>query len=398
MKVIYNLFVALFFCISAFGASIKDSGTRFMETAIKPYIESGECVGAISVLYNNGVQETMCLSWANREEKRPISMEQSFMQCSQTKGFCGVTIAILIEEGKISLDDPVSKYLPEFKNPKVAVKDKDGKVVSLVDAKTPITIRMLMNHTSGVIVEVPTKLAKGWPSISLRETALEASKSHLLFEPETKIRYSNAGIDIAAAVVEVVAKKPWEVFLKERVLDPLGMKDTTFNPTDEHLKNSISLYQYEKGKKPKFILFRSAMPLPHNGDHINASAGAGLWTTAIDQLKFYKMLMNLGVGENGVRILKEETVKNLIATSTRPKDMEKYSLGIFIAKDDWFGHGGAWGTRCFVNWKKKQLKLWVIQGVDSKYMSCNAIRDKAEKEFFKNKESTNLDKYTGRLE
>ncbi len=396
MKFVYNLIIVLLFCVSSF-ADVRDSGTRFMETAIKPYIESGECVGAISILYDNGVQESTCLGWANREEKRAIAMNQSFMQCSQTKGFCGVTVAILIEEGKISLDDPIGKYLPEFKNPKVAIKDEKGNVVSLVDAKTPITIRMLMNHTSGVIVEVPTKLAKGWPSISLRETALEAAKNHLLFEPATKVQYSNAGIDVAAAIVEVVTKKPWDVFLKERVLEPLEMKDTTFNPTDEHLKNSISLYQYAKGKKPEFILFRKAMPLPHNGSHINASAGGGAWTTALDQLKFYKMLMNLGVGENGARILKEETVKNLFATSTRPKEFGKYSLGIFISDDGWFGHGGAWGTRCFVNWQKKQLKLWVTQGVDSKYMTCNAIRDKTENEFFKSKASANIDEYTGRM-
>ncbi len=394
MKILFNIWVVLF-SLTLFGAAAKESNTRIMESAIKPYIDSGDLVGAISVLYDNGVQETTILGWANREEKRPISMEQSFMQCSQTKGFCGVTIAILVEEGKISLDDPVSKYLPEFKNLKIKTKDAEGKEI-LVDAKTPITIRMVMNHTAGFPFEIPSKSKKGWSGVSLKDTVAEAAANPIRFEPATKIQYSNTGIDIGAMVVEVVTKKPWDVFLKERVLDPLGMKDTTFQPTEAHLKNSISLYYYENGKTPEFKAFAGSMPMPYNGPTVFPSAGAGLWTTANDQLKFYKMLMNLGVGDNGVRILKEETVKNLLATSSRPQDMGKYSLGLSIS-GDWFGHGGAWGTNCMVNWKTKQLNLWVVQGLKLKRMPFFSEKNKAANEFFKNKKSVNSDEYTGRV-
>ncbi len=395
MKLLFNFF-ALLFCLSAFGANVSETKISLMESALKPYVESGDLVGAISILYNDGVQDTVCVGWANIEEKRPIDMGQSFMQCSQTKGFCGVTIAMLVEEGKISLDEPVSKYLPEFKNMKVQVKGADGKK-TLVDATTPITIRMVMNHTAGFPFEIPTKMKKGWPALSLRDTAKEAASQPLLFEPSTKVQYSNTGIDIGAAVIEVVTKKPWDVFLKERVLNPLGMKDTTFNPTDKQLKNSISLYKYSKDKKPEFALFSHWMPLPHNGSTVFPSAGAGLWTTANDQLKFYKMLMNLGVGDNGVRILKEETVKNLLATSTRDSKFGGYSLGLGTSKDGWFGHGGAWATNCQVNWKNKQLKLWVMQALNHKDVSCFAARNKASGKFFKAKKSGDNDEYTGRL-
>ena len=88
--------------------------TEFAKKAISPYVENGQLPGAISVFYKDGVQETACLGYADPETKRPITMDDPFMQCSQTKGFCGVTVAMLVEEGKISLDDPVSKYLPEF--------------------------------------------------------------------------------------------------------------------------------------------------------------------------------------------------------------------------------------------------------------------------------------------
>ena len=101
---------------------VRESKTAYASDALKPFVDSGELPGAISVLYNKGLQETACVGWADVDKKIPMSMDRTFMQCSQTKGFCGVTVAILVEEGKLSLDDPVSKYLPEFKELKIAVK------------------------------------------------------------------------------------------------------------------------------------------------------------------------------------------------------------------------------------------------------------------------------------
>ncbi len=371
--------------------------THIVETALKPHVESGMLPGVVSVLIDENAnrQDVACLGWANVEEKRPISMDQMFMQCSQTKGFCGVTIAMLVEEGKISLDDPVSKYLPEFKDIKVREKGKDGKT-QLVPAKSPITIRMVMNHTAGFPFEIPTKVKKGWAGLPLRDTAKEAASNPIGFHPGTRAQYSNTGIDIGAAVIEVVTKKPWDIFLKERVLDPLGMKDTTFNPTDAQLKNSISMYKINKDKAPEFKLFEKWMPLPHNGPTVFPSAGAGLWTTVKDQLKFYKMLMNLGVGENGVRILKEETVKNLLATTTRPEKMGKYSLGLSVSDGGWFGHGGAWNTNCRVNWKDKKLQLWAAQLLNPKAGTWHKDYKKAVDEFFSGKAEKEEDKYVGR--
>ena len=377
-------------------ACVKDSGTKYAADAVMPYVKSGACPGYISVFYKQGVQETACLGWANVEKKVPINMEQSFMQCSQTKGFCGVTIAMLVEEGKISLDDPVSKYLPEFKKLSIRMKNKKGKWEN-VPAKNVLTIRMVMNHTGGFPFETPSKIKKGWSSSSLRDTAREAARNPIRFEPGTRALYSNTGIDIGAAVIEVVTGKPWEVFLKERVLDPLGMKNTTFQPTDEQLANSISMYDVKGGKKAKFRAFNKWMPLPHNGPTVFPSAGAGLWTTANDQLKFYKMLMNLGVGDNGVRILKEETVKNLLASSTRPKGLGGYSLGLNVTKDGWLGHGGAWGTNCMVNWKTKQLRMKVVQ-FNGGPRPWDRAWNKAADKFFKQKfDNAASDAYTGRL-
>ena len=140
---------------------------------------------------------------------------------------------------------------------------------------------------------------------------------------------------------------------------------------------------------------------PYNDSHVFPSAGAGLWSTASDQLKFYKMLMNLGRGENGVRILKEETVKSILAVTTRPENMLGYSLGLNApvkdSEDEWFGHGGAWGTYCLVNWHKKQLRLWVIQSAGGPQPWSGAMEEAAQKFFAQPFNSSDVDAYTGRI-
>jgi CubicO group peptidase (beta-lactamase class C family) len=379
-----------------------DSKTTFARDAVQPFVADGRLPGAISVFYNNGVQETACLGYADVAAKRPITMDDPFMQCSQTKGFCGVTVAILVEEGKISLDDPVSKYLPEFKTLWVKKAQKDGSI-RLVKAKNTLTVRMVMNHTGGFAFELPFfQTMGGWSRrMPLRSVAAMAAALPLQFEPGTRDSYSNVGIDIGAAVVEVVTGRRWEDFLSARVLKPLGMTSSTFWPTKEQQAKMIKTYDVKGGRQAKWILHDPSMQRPYGDDRVFASAGAGLWTTANDQLKFYKMLMNLGVGDNGVRILKEETVKSILAVSTRPTRMGGYSLGLTAPVTDsdtaWFGHGGAWGTTCSVNWHKKQLKLWVVQ-LRGGPRPWDRLRNAAADKFFATKiDNSSADAYTGRL-
>ena len=349
------------------GAEVA-SKTTFARDALKPFTDKGWLPGAISVLYNNGVEETACVCYADVAAKRPITLDDHFMQCSQTKGFCGVTVAKLVEEGRVSLDDPVSKYLPEFETLWIT----DGSTTDvrrLTKAKNVLTLRMCMNHTGGFPFELGNYISMGgWSRrMPLRSVAATAAAEPILFEPGTKEQYSNVGIDIGAAIVEVVTGMRWEDYLKKTVLDPLGMTSSGFVPSEEY-----------------------------GDDRVFASAGAGLWTTARDQLKFYKMLMNLGLGENGVRILKEETVKDILATSTRPKGMGGYSLGLAAGGDNgWFGHGGAWGTNCQVNWKERKLKLVVVQ-LCGQPRPWNAELAKAEEQFFKATVGEG-DDYVGRM-
>ena len=384
--------------------AVKRSDTNFVEETLRPYVESGELPGAISILYKDGVQETCCIGYSDMEKKRPIKLTDIYMQCSQTKGFCGVTMAKLIEEGRVQLDDPVSKYLPEFEKLYVIESSTDSTTVLRL-ARNTLTIRMVLNHTGGFPFEISAKSSKirggGWSGgAELRQVAAIAAASPLLFEPGTTVWYSNTGIDIAAAVIEVVTGMPWDVYLKQTVLDPLGMKHTTFRPTDRQLRKKIELYAVKSGEKAVWVEESPSMQRPYNRYYIFPSAGAGLWTTAEDQIKFYKMLMNLGMGDNGVRILKEETVKNLLAVSTRPADMGGYSLGLTAPVVDsekgWFGHGGAFGTNCSVNWHTKELKMFVVQiTTGEKRWEIPLLR--AQDSFFKYVTDNSVSEYTGRI-
>ena len=380
------------------------SNTNYVRDALQKYVDSGELPGAISILYKDGVQETACIGYADAATKRPIGLDDPYMQCSQTKGFCGVTIAILVEEGKLNLDDPVSKYLPEFGTLWVESAGADG-ARTLTKAKNTLTVRMVMNHTGGFPFELPNFQAMGgWSRrMPLRSVAATAASQPLKFEPGTKVQYSNVGIDIGATVVEAITGKRWEDFLKERVLDPLGMKDSGFWPTAAQLAHQIELYDVKGGTPAKWRKDNPSMQRPYGDDRVFSSAGAGLWTTARDQLKFYKMLMNLGVGDNGARILKEETVKAILATSTRPANLKdpNYSLGLRAPiadnENEWFGHGGAWGTNCMVNWHKKQLKLWVVQECGGP-RPWDGARAAAADKFFQTKlDNSGADAYTGRM-
>ena len=381
----------------------KDSGTTFARDALQRYVDSGEIPGAITVFYKDGVEELTCLGYANVEEKRPIAIDQIFQQCSQTKGFCGVSAAILLEEGSIQLDDPVSRYLPEFGTLWVEGEETNG-VRRLVKAKKVLTVKMCLTHTGGLPFELPNlEQMGGWSRrMPLRSVAAMAAAQPLAFEPGTNVRYSNIGIDTVAAIVEVVTGMRWEEFLKRRVFVPLGMEDSTFWPTAEQLRNKIDIYTVVPGQKAKHIDQMGSMQYPWNDDRVFPSAGAGLWTTVRDQLKFYKMLMNLGVGENGVRVLKRETVKNLLAVSQRPKgiDPEGYSFGLVApwedGEDSFFGHGGAWVSQCLVNWHKRELRLLAVQFNHGYYFRDVCAR--AAERFFRHKvDDSSVNVYTGRM-
>ena len=192
--------VAFSFVLAAFAGfgAATGAGTSYVMDALAPYVEKGELPGAISILYNDGVQEVACAGYADVAAKRPISLDDPFMQCSQTKGFCGVTVAKLVEEGRLDLDDPVSKYLPEFATLWVEEKSGVDGERKLVRAKNVLTVRMVLNHTGGFPFEICCKQGAipggGWSGgAPLRSTAAIAASASPSNARITATRSARAG-------------------------------------------------------------------------------------------------------------------------------------------------------------------------------------------------------------
>jgi len=341
----------------------KASETTFLKDAVQPFVDAGRTHGLIGILRNGARSETACIGWADVANRRPITLDDPYMICSQTKGVCGVAAAILVDEGKLKLDDPVEKYIPSIRPWKysVAVGWTNGVFQTRPCGKI-MTVRHLLTHTSGLGFESPVKRELGWTSVPLRVHAALVTSIPLAREPGTRFGYSNWGMDVAARVIEVASGMRFEDFLRERIFEPLGMKSTTFFPTDEMLSRAIQLYEVRMEGPCEWRKDIYTMPCPHNGPDVFPSAGAGLWSTARDFSKFYAMLMNRGVGENGVRILKELTCRDILEKKQTPDGVETlYSLGFHVRGNGWYGHGGAWGTDCEVNPDKKMMRFFVQQ-------------------------------------
>ena len=374
-------------------------GRDVVRPAVVPFVERGQIPGLVSILVNGDREVVESVGWADAEKHIPMSPDRTYMICSQTKGVCGVAMAMLIEEGKVRLDDPVERYLPKFGSMFVNERMKDGSR-RLRKAVRKMTLRHLLTHTSGLPFESPSKDALGATGVPLSVQAAEAAVQPLRDDPGARFAYSNWGMDVAARVVEVVSGKGFDVFLQERVFGPLGMDDTTFNPTDEQLSRAMRLYRVAPGKPCARIADTPMLPVPRNGPTVHPGAGAGLWTTPADFARFYKMLLNRGVGENGVRVLREQTVRELLEKSQIPEGAEAkkgYSLGFHVDGRGWYGHGGAYHTNCRINPDRRLLKLLAqqLEGDEPPEWPWRVAWEKATCTFLYAKESDDGNAFVG---
>jgi CubicO group peptidase (beta-lactamase class C family) len=169
-----------------------------------------------------------------------------FWIASMSKPITATALMMLVDEGKLRLDDPVEKYLPEFRG-QMVVAEKDKDHVVLKKPAHAITVRNILSHTSGLVGRSP--LERELDLLSLREGVITYGLSPLQFEPGSKYEYCNPGINTAGRLVEVLSGMPYEDFLQKRLFDPLGMKDTTFWPNDEQVKRLTK--SYNSGTKEK---------------------------------------------------------------------------------------------------------------------------------------------------
>jgi CubicO group peptidase (beta-lactamase class C family) len=293
-----------------------------------------------------------------------------FWIASQTKPITAVAVMILVDEGKLSLTEPITKYLPELKDLKVIAEKGDDRMV-LVPVDTPITLTMLLSHTAGMEFLTPFQERHKIDSLSMSKYVTTAMMTPLRTQPETAYHYSNIGINLAGAAVERVAGVPFEDFVATRILAPLGMTDTTFFPDAGQLNRLATTYSFDK-EKSKLVPSRTdairlpletgvlevALTNPRNHTERYAEPGGGLFSTPNDLVKFFQMLQGKGKF-NGKRILSEAAVREIHTQQTGTLNVP-YGLGV-ATKDGVYGHGGILGTDAIVNTNNGRVLLYFIQ-------------------------------------
>lgn len=349
-----------------------------VDDVIRRYIDAKKVSGAVTLVARRGhVVHHEAQGVMDVESMAPMRKDSIFRMASSTKPVTGVAIMMLIEEGKIGLTDPVSKYLPEFKGQKVAV-EKDGNV-ELVPAEREVTIRDLMTHTSGLLSGGAGQkkggvdfFRPGGVGATLSEGATKYATIPLDFQPGTRWRYSGlAGIDLLARVVEVASGQTFGEFLKGRIFEPLGMNDTFFVVPDDRKDRLASIHRRGSAgleKVPPFFRFP---------DTYTSGAG-GLSSTTADYFRFAQMLVNDGeldgkrlLSPRGVDLIGSSHVGDLfIGQAGRPKGMgfgltvevvvDPVQAGTFRSRGS-FGWDGAFGTHFWVDREESLVAVLLVQ-------------------------------------
>jgi len=281
-----------------------------------------------------------------------------FWIASESKPMTAAAVMILVDEDKITLDDPVEKYLPEFRA-QMLVAEKSETQTVLIKPARPITIRDCLSHLSGL----PFKSAAEEPvldGLPLAAAVRTYAMTPLQTEPGTAYQYSNAGINTAARVLEVVSGMAYGQFMQERLFDPLEMKDTTFWPNEEQVVRLARSYRpnKDKTKLEAFEITQLRYPLSDRIHRFPMPAG-GLFSTAEDTARFARMLLNRGELA-GHRYLSEAAVAELSKRQTPESLSNAYGLG-FAVGPDWFGHGGAHATNLEMFPGKSRAFVWMVQ-------------------------------------
>ena len=214
-----------FLLVVRLGNSAEPSGE--LAKILQPYVDNHTIAGSVvAVASRDRLLDLEAVGYADLATKRPMTPDTLFGIASMGKSMAAAAVMMLVDEGKVKVDDPVEKYLPEFKGQSVIQPQGPPRAPQHL-----ATIRHLLTHTSGLPYSTPEEkpTLDGHP---LPEAAAIYGRTPLQFEPGTKYLYSSAGINTAAHVVEVVSGMPFEDFLQKRLLDPLGMKDTTYWPTE----------------------------------------------------------------------------------------------------------------------------------------------------------------------
>ena len=284
----------------------------------------------------------------DREANKPMRNDAIFRICSMSKPVTSLAVMMLYEDGKFMLDDPISDYLPDFKNPKVLVKPTNGGEQYTIPAVREITIRDLLTHTSGLTYNWNEVLGERYKAANVThgllpyDGTIEDNVKHLatvplLFSPGTRWEYS-LGVDVLGRLVEVASGMPLDQFFRTRIFEPLGMKDTHFFLPDSKVDRLAAAYTYYDGKGLQRFpdtpitegTFTYSADYPYRGPKKLFAGGAGLNSTAADYYRFCQLMLQGGkVGD--VRLLSRKSVELMTHDQLgRISDEQSFGLGFGI--------------------------------------------------------------------
>ena len=350
------LFVAVFALVAPL-LRAQDPGPD-VRKALQPFIDRGELPGFVVMVANTDkVLYTDCLGYGNIEKHQKTSLDGIYWMASQTKSVSAAALMMLVDEGKIDLDAPVSTYLPELQKMMV-VRNRNSQSLEVDYTTKPITVRMLLSHTSGMVKHDDIESAMGKIDIFPFSIGTYASaQTPLLFQPGEGYHYSNQGVNTAMAVVERVSGMSYAEFLQKRLFDPLGMKSATFWPTVEQQKKLAVPYIYEDNKLVRSEYKNFQSPLEDRSKRF-PNAGGGLFCSPADMVKFYQMIAGGGI-YNGKRYLSQNAIDIMGSKQTPASVKEPYGLCWRVA-DGYMGHGGAGGTYASIYRNRGLVVLYFI--------------------------------------
>jgi CubicO group peptidase (beta-lactamase class C family) len=337
---------------------LKSSSLGEIRAAMEKEIAAHHAAGVVTLVMRDGkVVHHEAVGYADREQRRRMEKDSVFWIASMTKSISATAVMILVDEGRLSLDEPASKWLPELKRVKLA----SG------PPRREITLRDLLSHTAGIQFP-PRKPTDG--AQSLKNYALELIKPPLSFEPGSAYEY-NFGITIAGRIVEIASGQSFEEFTAARIFKPLGMRDTTFHP-DERLRRRL-VKTYKTGDDGQSLApgYNPFITQDATVRHMAEPSG-GLFSTAADMARFYQMILNGGEWD-GKRIVSAAAVAEMTKAHTAGGKELNYGLGwqtgnaqrkavsVFSAKA--YGHGGAFGTHGLVDPENNLVVVFMVQNV-----------------------------------
>ncbi len=330
-----------------------------LAAALQPFVDRGTLAGAVVLVADKDkVLAREAVGYADVAAKAPLTADAVFWIASQSKPITAAALMILVDEGKVKLDDPVAKYLPEFNGAWLATEREKDRVV-LKRPGRAVTVRDLLSHTSGL----PFRSAAEEPTLdalSLRAAVKTYAMTPLETEPGAKYQYSNAGINTAGRIIEVVSGMPYEAFLDKRLFGPLGMTDTTFWPSKEQVKRLAKAYKPNAAKTglEETTIGQLQYPLSDRANRFPMPAG-GLFSTAADVGRFCQMMLNNGTLD-GKRVLSEAAVKEMTMRQTPAELKESYGLGWSVGGGT-YGHGGALATNMSIDPKRGLVFVYLVQ-------------------------------------